>query len=439
MIRRVKIAALLFALAFALPAAAAPPAPARPDPAHADAAIRAFVEHHRIPAAHVTIVRGEDVLLQRGYGNAPTPDARSLFPLGSISKQFTAATVLALADACKVRLDASVAEYLPEWFAGERGLRVAHLLAQTSGVADFLWLAGYRPLADAAATPIDAFVTLGAAAPRKFPPGTRWAYSNTNYKALASIAERVSGRPFDEVLTERVLRPLGIAGIAACHSLPPGAFVPGVAPDGTATPLDASAAAYVGDGGLCGNAAALTAWLRRAFATPGSPYARLARPTRLADGTPVPYGFGVSLREFMGQPMVWHGGSLDSHSALIAYLPAADLAIVILTSKGAVWLTELLPDLLGIAPPGRGAASVAPPAGAFDDGLFRYVLTPEGTSLRVKIDLIDTFEFVPAGGREYVAARFPATFRLRLPADGARDRFELDWGEFRSYARRVGN
>jgi hypothetical protein len=55
----------------------------------------------------------------------------------------------------------------------------------------------------------------------------------------------------------------------------------------------------------------------------------------------------------------------------------------------------------------------------------------------VKIDLIDTFRFVPAGPREYIAEQLPATFRIRLPMDGARDRFEFDWGEVRSYARRV--
>ena len=54
-------------------------------------------------------------------------------------------------------------------------------------------------------------------------------------------------------------------------------------------------------------------------------------------------------------------------------------------------------------------------------------------------DLIDTFEFVPAGGREFVADKLPATFRIRLPADGSRDRFDLDWGEVRSYARRIKN
>jgi D-alanyl-D-alanine carboxypeptidase len=434
----VKRAIALFIL---LGIGAAQSATAGPQAARADAAVRAFMAQEGIPAAHVTILRGSQVLLQRGYGSAgagePAPDADSIFPLGSISKQFTAAAILALADAGKVRLDARAGEYLPEWFASEPDLRVAHLLSQTSGLADFLWLEGYRPLANDAATPIAAYIALAAAAPRRFAPGTRWAYSNTNYKALALIAERLTGQPFDRVLDDMVLKPAGIEGVVPCHSLRADQFVPGVSGDGKPTPLDVSAAAYVGDGGLCASSASLSKWIRLVLSTPGAHASRLARPNQLADGTQVPYGFGLSTREFLGHRIVWHGGNVDSHSTMIAFLPDEDIGLVILTSKGFVWLTELIPALIGDAPPARGEAAGEPPSGRFEDGLFRFDVTPEGETMRVKIDLIDTLRFVPAGPREYVAEKLPATFRIRLLADGSRDRFELDWGELRSYARRV--
>jgi len=416
-------------------------ATARPDVDKADAAVRAFMAQEDIPAAHVTILRGDEVILQRGYGSAgagaPAPDAASMFPLGSISKQFTAAAIIALADAGKVQLDAPVGKYLPEWFAGEPNLRVSHLLSQTSGLADFLWLKGYRRLADDASTPIAAYIALAAAEPRRFVPGTRWAYSNTNYKALALIAERVTGQPFDDVLAGLVLQPAGIEGIVSCHRLRPDQYVPGVSGEGKPTQLDASAAAYVGDGGLCASAASLTKWIRSVLASRDDKMSRLARPNALADGTLVPYGFGLSTREFLGRAMVWHGGNVDSHSTMIAYLPGEDIGLVILTSKGLVWLTELMPGLIGAVPPTRSAAAGTPLSGRFEDGLFGYSITPEGEAMQVKIDLIDTFKFIPAGSREYIAEKLPATFRIRLPADGSRDRFEFDWGEVRSYARRV--
>jgi CubicO group peptidase (beta-lactamase class C family) len=422
-------------------------AAAQPDPATADAAAREFIAREGIPAAHVTVLRGDSVVLQRGYGSTslgdakgPAPTAESIFPLGSISKQFTAAVILALADQGKVQIDAPVGRYLPEWFADEPALRVTHLLNQTSGLADFLWLEGYRTLADEATTPIASYVALAAAAPRRYAPGTRWSYSNTNYKALALIAERVTGRPFDSLLPELVLRPAGVDGIGPCHDLRPDQYVPGISGEGKPTPLDVSRAAYAGDGGLCGNAEALVKWIRYGFATrdgAGPRLERLLQPTRLAGGETVPYGYGVSTREFLGHAMAWHGGNVDSHSTHIAYLPEEDLSLVILVNRGYVWLTEMMPALIGAPPPARAAASGPPPSGRFEDGLFNYVITPDGENMRVEIDLIGALDFVPAGSGEYIAKQYPATFRIRLPADGTRDRFEIDWSDVRSYARRT--
>jgi CubicO group peptidase (beta-lactamase class C family) len=424
----------LLAAASVAPAATPPPI----DPAAADAAIRAFLAQHEIPAAYVTLLRGEQVLLQRGYASAGAePDATSKFPIGSTSKQFTAAVILALADDGKLRLDAPVGEYLPEWFAGEPGLRITHLLSQSSGLADFLWLDGYRPLADDPATPIAAYIALAAAEPRRFAPGTRWAYSNTNYKALALIVERVTGQPFDDVLADRVLRPAGIDGIVACHRLAPTQYLPGVNIDGKPVPLDASAAAYVGDGGLCADAQSLAKWIRVAFASRDSRWSRLAHDSVLADGTRVPSGFGLSTREFLGHAMIWHSGNVDSHTTQIAYLPHQDLGIVILTARGYVWLTELMPALIGASAPQRVHEAGATIAGDFEDGLFRFAVSPEGENLQVEIDLIGKFRFVPAGPGEFIAEDLPATFRLRLPVDGPGDRFEFDWADVRSYARRV--
>ena len=271
---------------------------ARPDAVKADEAIRAFVAQQEIPSAHVKIVRGDEVVLQRGYGatgpDGRLPDATSVFPLGSISKQFTAAATLALADTGKVRFDAPVGG-------------------------------------------VPAGVVRQRTRPSRVPPA---------------------------------LTDLGAGGLPVA-------------------------------GGL------------------------------------VPYGFGLSTREFLGHAMVWHAGNVDSHSTMIAYLPADDLGLVVFTSKGLVWLTELLPALIGATPPARAAASDAPLSGHFEDGLFRSVVTPQRETMRVTIDLIGTFDFVPAAPREFVAEELPATFRMRLPMDGSRDSFELDLGETRSYASRV--
>lgn len=416
----------------------------RPDLSRLDAAIRAFLAREGVGAAHVTVLRGAEAVFERGYGairdGGPAPSSRTVFPIGSVSKQFTAATVLALADEGRLRLDATVAEYLPEWFAKEPELRVRHLLTHTSGIADFLWQKGYRALADRPDSTKADFLALAAAAPRRFPPGARWAYSNTNYKALALIVERVAGRPFDEVLAERVLRPAGVEGIGPCHDLGPGGWVEGRAPSGALAPLDASRAAYAGDGGLCASGAALADWLRKGVAglAEREPVLRrLAVPARLGSGAEVPYGFGVSTRPFLGHAMLWHAGNVDGHGALVAWAPDDDLGIVILANKGFLWLTELLPAWIGEDPPARAPAKGPPPLGRYEDGLFRYEIAADGDDLRVEIDLIGPLVFVPAGGRRWIARDHPASFEIRRAGDGSEDALEVDWGEVRSYARRV--
>jgi D-alanyl-D-alanine carboxypeptidase len=235
------------------------------------------------------------------------------------------------------------------------------------------------------------------ATPRRFAPGARWAYSNTNYKALALIAERVTGQPFDDVLASRVLNPAGIDGIVSCHRLPTGQIVPGVNVDGKPAPLDASPAAYTGDGGLCASAASLSKWLRRVLASREAKWSRLMQESLLSDGSRVPHGFGFSTREFLGHAMVWHSGNVDSHSAMIAYRPEEELGLIVLLSRGFVWPTELMPALIGVSPPVRDSARGAQPAGKFEDGLFRYAVTPEADELQVEIDLIGKFRFIPVG------------------------------------------
>jgi hypothetical protein len=82
---------------------------------------------------------------------------------------------------------------------------------------------------------------------------------------------------------------------------------------------------------------------------------------------------------------------------MIAYRPEEELGLIVLLSRGFVWPTELMPALIGVSPPVRDSARGAQPAGKFEDGLFRYAVTPEADELQVEIDLIGKFRFIPVG------------------------------------------
>jgi CubicO group peptidase (beta-lactamase class C family) len=137
-------------------------------------------------------------------------DGSSPFAIASITKTFTATLVLQLVAERRLSLHDEVAQLLPG-VAVPVGVRVGHLLRHTSGIADLLTPLRDRMNADTERIWQPSEVVASVGAPW-FAPGGAWAYSNTNYVLLGMIVERVTERPFGELLHERLLRPLELSG-----------------------------------------------------------------------------------------------------------------------------------------------------------------------------------------------------------------------------------
>jgi D-alanyl-D-alanine carboxypeptidase len=137
----------------------------------------------------------------------PRPDQR--FRVGSVTKTFTAAIVLQLAEEGRLRLADTLDRYLPGVVPKGKGITVRQLLQHRSGLANFTddpsWLeeASRSP----ATRPIDS-VRFAASQPLAFSPGSQWGYSNTNYIALGLIIEKVTGRTYADELEQRIIEPL---------------------------------------------------------------------------------------------------------------------------------------------------------------------------------------------------------------------------------------
>ncbi len=142
-------------------------------------------------------------------GRALLPGDR--FPIGSITKSFVAVLVLQLRDEGKLALDDTLSTWLPDFPRADR-ITLHHLLSHTSGIAEYLqantlnkWL-----LARTVVTPAQ-MVELAAEQAPLFEPGTRWAYSNSNYVLLGLVIEAVTGTPVETELRARIFEPLGMA------------------------------------------------------------------------------------------------------------------------------------------------------------------------------------------------------------------------------------
>jgi CubicO group peptidase (beta-lactamase class C family) len=174
--------------------------------------VRAQLQSRRLPGVSLAVVKNGRLVKAAGYGvaslelDSPATE-KTVYEIGSISKQFTANAVLLLVEEGKVRLDDPLSMYLvktpPAWSA----ITVRHILTHTAGLPDFdTGDIGFSYRREYTA---DEFVALLGRQPLDFPPGERWKYTN-GFPLLGMVVERASGMPYTEFVRSRIFAPLGM-------------------------------------------------------------------------------------------------------------------------------------------------------------------------------------------------------------------------------------
>jgi CubicO group peptidase (beta-lactamase class C family) len=311
-----------------------------------------------MPGASLLVVRDGRVIHARGYGlaelesgTAVTPETN--FRLASLSKQFTATAVMLLVADGRLRYDDAVAALLPELPTYARGATVRHLLQHTSGLPDY---EDFVPDTQTAQVhDADVPRLIARASGTKFAPGTRYAYSNTGYVLLALLVERLSGRPFADVLRDRIFRPLGMRGTVALEevrsSVPHRAYGYTVDSAGVRRTDQSNTSATLGDGGIYSSAADLAKWddaLERHTLVSADAQRLAWTPPTLPAGEQTQYGFGWFVDRDRGLTRLkHHGESMGFTNAILRY-PERRLTVVVLTNRtgGAPWdLAQRVADL----------------------------------------------------------------------------------------------
>ncbi|MFW5952471.1 MAG: serine hydrolase domain-containing protein [Gemmatimonadota bacterium] len=200
------------------PAAAQEPTVAPADPADpADPIDRWVLERMRqnhVPGLSLAVVQNGEVVKLRGYGLASVELAvpaspSTVYRLASITKAFTGAAVMLLAQEGRLSLDDSIEAHLdglpPEW----HGITLRRMLTHTSGLPDLIVESPSQlePLGPTLVAALDSAAKL----PMQFEPGTAWRYNQTNYALVQAVVERLSGQSFPDFVTGRLLRPAGMA------------------------------------------------------------------------------------------------------------------------------------------------------------------------------------------------------------------------------------
>lgn len=436
-------------------------------PAHAqqlvdariDAVIADALARRQIPGASVAVLRAGALVHSKGYGTADlqtnaAATATTVYAIGSISKMFTAAAIMKLVEADRVRLDDPVAAHVSTFRSHARSVRVEHLLRQTSGIREFLTLREFGVMNEDPRRGIDELMALVERQPLGFAPGSRWSYSNSNYHLLARIVENVDGRPYEEALARWFFRPLGLSSLHHCKQQP----VPPKDARGTSlrdgrrveAPQENMNLAR-GDGGLCAHAEDLVRWIRslaRGEAIAPESYRRMTTARTLPDGNTPPYGFGISLLSLDGRQRVAHSGEIGGYSAQLAYYPDDDLAIAVLTNRAGVAVAAIEAAIaravLGLPQPGMLDLAVPPEIrkralGRWDIGIgeFPVRIVADGDRLRLEMPppgVTDSLAY--QGDGVFAAHGEPDAHRVRIERVGERDQLVLQMGGVLWYGRR---
>lgn len=245
-----------------------------------------------------------------GFASAAMRDevgAETLFPVASLTKQFTGLAVAILSGRGEVSLEGLVSDYIEEFT--KRDVTVGQLVYHTSGIPDYLEECRTRALVRS-----DDVLAFANAMPLEFPPGERFAYSNTNYVLLAILVERVTGEDFREWMRRNVFSPLQMRRTGFSMKDHPDMARAFVRPASDPPSCDG----VVGDGGLVTTLNDYAKWLleisRPAELAPATVELMLT-PGRLSDGRPVHYAFGWVVTD----EEIQHEGAWAGFEALVLF------------------------------------------------------------------------------------------------------------------------
>jgi CubicO group peptidase (beta-lactamase class C family) len=314
-----------------------------------DRIVAQALEQSGVPSASVAVVRHGKLVYTRAYGNArlgtktastvaATPEMR--YSIGSISKQFTAAAILLLAEEGKLSLNDAVGKYIPGLRRGDE-VTIRQILSHTSGYQDY-WPEDYLMtpmLKDESARQI---LDTWAKKPLDFEPGTQWQYSNTNYVIAGRIVEKITGEPLMELLTRRIFRPLGMNSVwnsdeSALPASDPAGYYRNALGPLRASPKEGRGWMFAA-GELAMTAHDLALWdeslIAQTVLKPES-YKQMFTEVKLKDGAGTHYGLGVEVMDHDGHRSIEHSGEVSGFVADNVVLVDDGAAVVVLTNQDA--------------------------------------------------------------------------------------------------------
>jgi CubicO group peptidase (beta-lactamase class C family) len=297
-------------------------------------------QNNSTPGVAVAIIKNNGIIYKKGFGVANLEsktliEPHTNFRLASITKQFTALSVLMLENDGKLKLDDDIIHYIPELKHYTKGITLKNIMQHTSGLIDyedFVKSTDTSQLKDE-----DVLKILAARDSTYFDPGSKHRYSNSGYAVLAMLIERVSGLSFADFLDQRIFKPLKMNNSVA--------YEKGISivkfralgytetDDGYLNTDQSLTSAVLGDGGIYSSVNDLIKWdeeFEEPTLLPRNTYNRIFKKGRTIYDEEFDYGLGWRLDPYKGLKRHYHTGGTSGFTNIYMKLPDLDLTIIIL-------------------------------------------------------------------------------------------------------------
>jgi CubicO group peptidase (beta-lactamase class C family) len=295
------------------------------------------------PGVAALVYKDGAILYRKAFGLANlelgipmTPE--NVFEIGSITKQFTAVSILMLMEQGKLSLEDEITKYLPDYPTNGKTITVHHLLNHTSGIKSYTNMKSFMAMARQDMSPteiIDHFKN----EPMEFDPGEKWNYNNSGYIILGHIIEKISGRSYAEFIAENIFQPLKmensyygsqsklIKNRASGYSPTEGGFKNA---DYLSLTLPYAA------GSLMANVDDMVKWheaIHDNTLITAESKALAFTNTTLNNGDPTNYGYGWQVNAIHGTPSIEHGGGIFGYVTQGVYVPSENTYVIVLTNR----------------------------------------------------------------------------------------------------------
>jgi D-alanyl-D-alanine carboxypeptidase len=336
------------------------PAPPSPLESQVDGIVSAAMKEQSVPGVSVAVARRGRMAVSKGYGLAnveldASASPATVYRIGSITKQFTAAAIMRLVDSGKITLDDPIEKFLPEFPVGDRRITVRHLLTHTSGIKSYTSLGPKFWDVSRLDYQHDQLLALFKDEPPDFQPGEKYLYNNSGYYLLGVILEKVAGEPYAAYMQKTMFGPLGLTSTLYCDIAPiikhrasgyevRGGQVVNASPLSMNAPFSA--------GALCSSVTDLVTWtdaLMGGKVVSAASLAQMRTPATLNDGKPTTYGLGLGIVERDGQKVISHGGGINGFTSFLTYAPENGTTIAVLTNSGGAKPGEIVNQILKAA------------------------------------------------------------------------------------------